>query len=158
MDNGWVKIHRSLLSWEWFDDPSTFRLFMYLILTANHKDKKYRGKVLKAGSVMTGREKLADQTGLSVQQVRTGLKKLESTNEVTIKSNGQGTIVQLVNYKKYQLTTSELTNEQPTSNQRVTTNKNVKNDKKYKEKNKKEKIEHWVELDINGFPINNPEE
>lgn len=127
MQQGWIKIHRQLLEWEWYDDLNTFRLFIHLLLKANHKAKKYRGMELKAGSILTGRDLLSFETGLSVMQVRTSLTKLKTTNEITIKTNSQGTIIQLVNFTKYQIVTNDLTKEQPTSNQRVTTNKNVKN-------------------------------
>lgn len=127
--SGWIKIHRKLLEWEWYDDTNTFRLFMHLLLKANHKDKNYRGELLKAGTVLTGRELLAKETGLSVRQVRTALTKLESTNELTSKKTSKGTKIQIVNYTKYQLTTNETTNERPTNDQQTTTNKNVKNNK-----------------------------
>jgi hypothetical protein len=127
--SGWIKIHRKILEWEWYDDSNTFRLFMHLILKANHKDKKYRGIVVKTGSLLTGRELLSMETGLSIQQVRTCLERLKSTNEITINSSKQGTVIQIVKYKDYQITTNDLTTNQPQDNQQVTTNKNVKNEK-----------------------------
>ena len=30
--SGWIKIHRKITEWEWYDDVNTFRLFMHLIL------------------------------------------------------------------------------------------------------------------------------
>lgn len=133
MSKGWIKLHRSLLDWEWYDDNNTKILFLHLLLKANHKDKSYRGKVIKKGCLLTGRQLLSMETGLSIMQVRTSLSKLKSTNEITIKSSSQGTEIQINNYKDYQEVTSELTDEQPTSNQRVTTNKNVKNIKNGRE-------------------------
>lgn len=128
--SGWIKIHRSILEWEWYEDTNTFRLFMHLILKANHKDKSYKGKLIKRGSLVTGRELLAAETGLTVRQIRTSITRLKMTNEVTIKSNSKGTEIQIVNYDKYQLVTNEETNARPTSDQQVTTNKNVKKEKK----------------------------
>ena len=139
--SGWIKIHRQIIDWEWFTDTTTFRVFLQLLLKANHKEKKYRGMVLKVGTIITSRDILALETRLSVQQVRTALDKLKSTNEITIKTSSQGTIIEVVNYSKYQLATNEVTNKQPTSNQQVTTNKNEK-----KEKNEKEVIlDSWIE-------------
>ena len=138
MQQGWIKIHRQLLEWEWYDDLNTFRLFIHLLLKANHKAKKYRGMELKAGSILTGRDLLSFETGLSVMQVRTSLTKLISTNEITIKTSSQGTIIQIVKFTKYQIVTNDLTNKQPASNQQVTTNKNDKNVKNKKNKQKKE--------------------
>jgi archaellum component FlaD/FlaE len=127
--SGWIKLHRQITDWEWYDDHNTFRLFMHLLLKANHKERSYRGVKIEVGCIMTGRELLSKETGLSVQQIRTCLERLKSTNEITIKSNKQGTIIQVVKYKDYQVTTNESTTNQPTSNQQVTTNKNVKKEK-----------------------------
>jgi DNA-binding helix-hairpin-helix protein with protein kinase domain len=127
--SGWIKIHRQIIEWEWFTDTTTFRVFLQLLLKANHKEKKYRGMVLKVGTIITSRDILALETRLSVQQVRTALDKLKSTNEITIKTSSQGTIIEVVNYSKYQLATNEVTNKQPINNQQVTTNKNDKNNK-----------------------------
>lgn len=127
--SGWVKLHRQILEWEWYDDHNTFRLFIHLLLKANHKEKKYRGMILQVGTILTSRDILALEVGLSVRQTRTALDKLKSTNEVAIKTSGQGTIIQIVNYEKYQVETSETTNERPTSDQQTTSNKKEKKEK-----------------------------
>ena len=128
--HGWIKLHRQILEWEWYSDNNCFRLFLHLLLKANHKEKRFKGIELKVGSIVTSRDLLARETGLSSQQIRTALNKLISTNEITSKTSSQGTILQIVSYEKYQVATNEITNEQPTSNQRVTTNKNIKKEKK----------------------------
>jgi hypothetical protein len=127
--SGWIKLHRQILDWEWYDDHNAFRLFIHLLLKANHKEKKYRGMLLQSGTILTSRDILALEVGLSVRQTRTALDKLKSTNELTIKTSGQGTIIQIVNYQKYQIETSETTNERPANDQQTTTNKNVKKER-----------------------------
>jgi hypothetical protein len=127
---GWIKLHRQILEWEWYSDNNCFRLFIHLLLKANHKEKRFKGIELKVGSIVTSRDLLARETGLSSQQIRTALTKLISTNEITSVTSSQGTIIQIVSYEKYQVSTSEITNEQPTSNQQSTTNNNVKKEKK----------------------------
>ena len=129
-NNGWIRIHRQILEWEWYNDINCFRVFTHLIIKANYKEKRYKGIELKEGSIITSRDLLAQETGLSPQQIRTTLTKLKSTNEITIETSSKGTIIQVVNYAKYQVPTNELTDEQPTNNQRVTTNKKDKKDKK----------------------------
>jgi hypothetical protein len=128
---GWIKLHRQILEWEWYSDNNCFRLFLHLLLKANHKEKRFKGIELKVGSIVTSRDLLARETGLSSQQIRTALTKLISTNEITSVTSSQGTIIQIVSYEKYQVPTNEITNEQPTSNQQSTTNNNVKNEKKF---------------------------
>ena len=51
--NGFIKIHRSLLEWEWWDDINTFRLFITILLLANWKDKRWHGKLIRRGSLWT---------------------------------------------------------------------------------------------------------
>jgi hypothetical protein len=127
---GWIKLHRQILEWEWYSDNNCFRLFLHLLLKANHKEKRFKGIELKVGSIVTSRDLLARETGLTSQQIRTALTKLISTNEITSVTSSQGTIIQIVSYEKYQVSTNEITNEQPTSNQQSTTNNNVKKEKK----------------------------
>jgi hypothetical protein len=128
--SGWIKLHRQILEWEWYSDNNCFRLFLHLLLKANHKEKRFKGLELKVGSIVTSRDLLARETGLTSQQIRTALTKLISTNEITSVTSSQGTIIQIVSYEKYQIPTNEITNEQPTSNQQSTTNNNVKKEKK----------------------------
>jgi hypothetical protein len=128
--SGWVKIHRQILEWEWYDDINTCRLFFHLLIKVNHKERNYKGKVVNVGETLTGLDKLSCETNLSVQQIRTSLNKLKSTNEITINSSPQGTVIKVVNYGKYQVATSEATDEQQTNNKRVTTNKNDNKEKK----------------------------
>ena len=127
--SGWVKLHRQILEWEWYSDNNCFRLFLHLLLKANHKERRFKGMELEIGTIVTSRDLLSRETGLTGQQIRTALNKLISTNEITSVSSSQGTIIQIVNYEKYQIATNEITNEQPTSNQLITTNNNVKNNK-----------------------------
>ena len=144
MNNGWIKIHRQLLDWEWYDEPNTFRLFIHLLLKANHKPKNYRGVNIKTGEVMTGYSLLAEQTGLTMQKVRTALTNLKATNEITIKTSNKGTVIQIVKYVDYQVVTSKITNEQQTDNKRITTNK------KYKELKEDKKLifDSWLNYRI----------
>jgi hypothetical protein len=142
-------LYRQFLEWEWYNDTNTKVLFIHLILKANHKDNRYKGRLVQRGTLLTGRSILSKEVGLSEQQVRTSLSKLKSTNEITIESTKQGTVIMIVNYDKYQSATNEVTTEQPTSNQRVTTNNNDNNDNNDKEVSKQ--VPSWDEFKEYGF-------
>ena len=43
LTGGFIKIHRSLLEWEWYQDTNTKTVFIHLLLTANYKDKNWKG-------------------------------------------------------------------------------------------------------------------
>jgi len=128
MNNGWISIHRKMIDWEWYGDSNVFRLFMHLLLKVNHKDKKWRGIIIKSGSHMTGRKILSAELNLSEQQIRTALNKLKSTNDITIQATKDYSMISITNWDSYQGINQQITNEQPTSNQRATTNNNVNND------------------------------
>ena len=154
---GWIKLHRQILEWEWYSDNNCFRLFLHLLLKANHKEKRVKGIELKVGSIVTSRDLLARETGLTSQQIRTALTKLISTNEITNVTSSQGTIIQIVNYEKYQVPTNEITNEQPTSNQQSTTNNNVKKEKKFIIPTFNDVLEYCMQnnLDVDGVKFIN---
>ena len=141
MENSFIKLYRSLLDWEWWDDKNVTRLFLTILLSANWQTKKWHGTTIEKGSVFTSIEHLSKKSGLTMQQTRTALNKLKSTGEITIKSTNKGTLVTVENWGKYQFMPEEITNEStsnPTNNQQ-TDNKQITNDQQQlkKEKNKK---------------------
>lgn len=105
--DGWIKIHRKILNWEWYDDINTKVLFFHLLLTANHQDKKWRGKIILRGQRLTSLQHLADETHLTVKQVRIALDKLKMTNEVTTKGTNKYTLVTIEKYSDYQINKNE---------------------------------------------------
>ncbi len=127
---GWVKLHRQFIHWEWYDKSETVHLFLHCLLKANHKDKMYRGILVKAGTFLTSRDILSRELGLSVRQIRTSLSRLKKTNELTIKTSAQGTVIQVVKYNYYQLQSNKVTSNRPTVDPQQTTNNNDNNDKK----------------------------
>jgi len=129
---GWIKLHRKLLEWEWADNPIVFHLFIHLLLSANHKEKLWRGNKVKKGQFITGLYSLSEQTGISIQSLRTALKKLELTKEITRKSTNKFSIITIVKWEQYQVLEQELTINQQTTNKQLTTtnnDNNVKNNK-----------------------------
>lgn len=141
---GWIKLHRQLLEWEWYDDHNTFRLFIYMLLKANHKDGKWRGNEISKGSFISSISNLATETGLSNKQIRTSLNKLKKTNEVASKGHSKFTVFHIVKYDEYQQEGkqegTERANKGQTKGKQRATNKNDNNDKNVKN-NKIESID-----------------
>lgn len=132
---GFVMLHRKICDWEWYTDTNTKALFIHLILMANHKDEKWRGEIIKRGTLITSYGSLSAQTGLSVQQIRTSLKNLEKTGDILRKPTQRNTLIIVTNYEFYQSPsekpTNELTNNQqainkPTNKQSTTNNNDNK--------------------------------
>lgn len=102
MSTGWIKLHRQLLEWEWYDDTNTKCLFLHCLLRANHSDTEWRGHKIKRGQFLTSVDTLTRETGLSVSQIRTSLKKLISTNEIASKSQARSTVITVLSYDSHQ--------------------------------------------------------
>ena len=139
--NGFIKLHRKLVAWGWYQDYVVKDLFLHLLLTANFKATNWRGEVLEAGQLIVGTQRLANDLGFSRQQIRTALDKLKSTNEITIKTTNKYSVVTIVNWREYQ-SNEENSNQQNNQhfNQQITNNQpQRKNDKKNKE-------DHHLEL------------
>lgn len=132
---GYISLHRQILDWEWFRDTNTLALFIYLLLSANYTDSRFMGKKIRRGQVVTSLGTMAEKTGLSIQNVKTSLKHLILTGEITNESNRKCRIITIVKYDEYQKVTNDLT-EELTSNQQ-TTNKQLTNSQQHHNKNNK---------------------
>ena len=134
-----VKVYRKFTEWEWYDDINVSRVFLHLLITVNWTDKRWRGQVVKRGSITSSYEKLATETGLSVMQVRTAIKKLQSTGEITSKSSNKNTVFIVNNYDLYQVGNKQnnepVTSKEQTDNIQITTTKESKEVKKEKNNN-----------------------
>lgn len=145
MDNWFIKIHKKILEWEWYDDINTTRLFIHLLLKANWEDNKWHWIEIKRWELLTWRLILSKETWLSEQQCRTSISKLKSTNEITSKTTNRYSIIKLLNYDKYQ---TKQPTKQHTSNQQITTTKEYKDNKDNKDNISKDieqssKIIYW---------------
>lgn len=135
----WIKIFRELLQWEWFEKAEMVQLFIYLLLKASCEDKQWQGITVKRGQLVTSNGSMRRDLKLSEQQIRTCIKRLISTGEITYQSTNRYVIITICNYDKYQenkSTANEPINEQantlPTDEQRAineqtTTSKEIKN-------------------------------
>jgi len=146
ISNGYVKLYRKLIEWEWYTDQNTKSVFLHCLLKANHKEKKWKGIDIEKGEFVTSLNSLKKELGLSTQQIRTSLKKLELGQEICKKSTNEYTTIIVLKWEDYQGqdddSNKRVTNEQQTSNKRVTTTKNDK-----KEKNDKNKEKPYVVFD-----------
>ena len=109
----WIKLYRKFTEWEWYRDINCKVVFLHLLLTANWKPKKWQGIVVDVGELVTSRASLAEEVDLSVQQIRTSLKKLSESGVIKIDTTNKYTVIHINNYEKYQ----EKPKNQPTNNQ-----------------------------------------
>lgn len=140
MENGtWIKLYRKFKDWGWYRNSNMVHLFIHLLLSANYKANDWMGVSVGRGQVVTGLHTLYEDTGISIQTIRTCINRLKSTGEITSKSTNKFSVITIVNYEEYQQqdlestskSTSKLTNNQQATNKQLTTLKEVKKEKKY---------------------------
>ena len=137
-----IKLDRKLLTWEWKDDPNMVALWIEILLQANYYDSKWHGEVYEKGSFPTSLEKLSKATGLTVNQVRTCLKKLNSTHEITSKSTSHGTKIIVNKWALFQC----LDDEDNTPNHKPH-HKQITSKSQHYKKEKKERKEEYISYD-----------
>ena len=133
--NGFVKISRKILDWQWYSDANTFRLFIHCLLKANWKKKSWKNYVCNRGQFITSLSQLSYELGLTIQQVRTAISHLETTGEITSRTDGKVRIITVNNYDKYQ-SINKGDNKEKTKKQQAAqqgSNKVVTTTKEYKE-------------------------
>lgn len=140
--DGWIKLYRKLLEWEWFKNPPTLSVFLYLLLSANIENKKWRGIVVKRGQVVASLEKISNATGLSIRQVRTAINHLETSQSATKTSYSKYTVFTILNYDEYQEATQSSTNKRQASDKQTTSKRQASDNniriKEYKKERTKE--------------------
>lgn len=102
LENGFIKLHRKILKWEWYDDRNTTSLFIHLLLTVNATDEIWHGVKIKRGSRASSFAKLAKELNLTIKEIRTCLQHLEQTQEVAHASTRNFTVFTVLNYDSYQ--------------------------------------------------------
>ena len=102
LEGGFILLHRSILRWEWYGDLNTARLFIHLLLTVNYEPQRWQGIAVERGQRVASMAKLADETGLTVKQVRTALEHLKRTGEVTHTATSKYGLFTVNHYDRYQ--------------------------------------------------------
>ncbi|NFL87297.1 DNA replication protein DnaD [Clostridium botulinum] len=166
MNEGWIKLHRCLFEKAiWQNSTPEHKVILITLLgMANHSGREWewKGKQFKAnpGMLVTSLESICNKCGkgISIQNVRSALKKFEKFEFLTQEVTKTGRLITIVNWGLYQggkeegnkqtnkevtndqqSTNKEPTNSQQTGNKEPTTNKNdkniknVNNDKEYEE-------------------------
>ena len=132
---GYIKLYRQIMKWEWYDDANTFRLFIHLLLKANYEDAQWRGLIIKRGQLFTSIGHLSHELKISDKAVRIALDKLIKTKEVASKGASNGTMITICKYDSYQLGfNAEGQTEGQTRGKRGATNNNNNNNKEKKNK------------------------
>lgn len=133
--DGWFKIHRKILDWEWWNKPEMVKLLILFVCKANIEDREWQGISILRGQFVTSFEGLKIESGYSIQKIRTCIKRFEKTKEITIKSTSKYSIITICNYDDYQVFDNTNQQADQQTNNKQTTNEQQQYKKEKKDKN-----------------------
>ena len=142
-DDNWLKLHRDLMEkpiWT-ASTPEQKTILITLLMMANYYENEWEWKGLpfkaKPGQFVTSLQSIARNAGkgISIQNVRTALKRFEKYEFLTDESTKVNRLITIVNWGVYQSkpkkpnidANRELTDSQQRANRQLTTNKEYKN-------------------------------
>ena len=157
---GWIKLYRELGDKPiWLESTSDQRsVLMALLMMVNYEPNKWewQGKQYECmpGQVITSLPKIAERSGkgVSIQNVRTALKRFEKLGFLTDESTNKNRLITIVNWAIYQgsddepnrQTNKQLTGNQQAANRQLTAIKNIRT-KEDKNKEVKDIVEQESE-------------
>lgn len=129
MDNGWVKLYRSMTSCKTASRGlNFFGAMAWLVVKANYEESWYNGDKIGRGQLFVGLKYLSKEWKVGIQSVRTILLNLNADGFLTSKSTNKGTILTICNYDTYQMVDADIQQaNQQTGNKRVTSNQQTGN-------------------------------
>lgn len=163
----WIKVHRRLLNSDVWENPQTLKVWIWLLLKANYKDKQVSIKIgtgfedvlVKRGKVLFGRKSAAKELKMSESATYRSIKKLSSIGKITVKSNSHYSLITICKYEHYQSVKEEseqqLNNNRTASEQHLIQHLNTsKKDNNIKESKEGKKVFDTMPLPehFNGLP------
>jgi len=73
-----------------------------MLLKANWREGRFQGHLIERGSFVSSLPKIAEETGLTINEVRGTIKNLKLTGEITVISHSKYSVFTIKNYDFYQ--------------------------------------------------------
>ena len=160
---GWIKLYRELGDKPiWLESTSDQRsVLIALLMMVNYEPNKWewQGKQYECmpGQVITSLPKIAERSGkgVSIQNVRTALKRFEKLGFLTDESTNKNRLITIVNWAIYQgsddepnrQTNKQLTGNQQAANRQLTAIKNIRT-----KEDKNKEVKDIVEQELDPIP------
>ena len=143
---GWIKLHRCLADSYVFSNPTTLKIWIWILIKASSKKRTVSLKIgtgfhdidINPGELIFGRFKAEEDLNIDGSTIYKHIKKLEDSKNIELKSNNHFTIITVCNWETYQENENE--KEQPENN-RVTAREQQSNNRVTTEEHKQESKE-----------------
>jgi DNA-binding transcriptional regulator YhcF (GntR family) len=133
----------------WFKRSAYIHLWIYLLLKADHESGRecfFNNETIKLnrGQILTGRKKMASETGIAESTIERALKRFSGEHQIELRTDRQSRLITINNYDALQRIEQRTNNERTTGGQRADTiqviqrNTNTLNKKENEFENKSE--------------------
>ena len=127
MHRGYIKFWRKIEDNPRFKDPEYFALWGWLLLKANHKERKEifgnETIICKPGQFTTGRKQLSAISGICESKIQRLLNLMKIEQQIEQRTTSVNRLISICNWDKHQ--SSEQRFEQQVNNERTTTEQRV---------------------------------
>lgn len=143
-NRNWLKLNRSILTSNVFDNPKLLKVWIWCLCKASHKERDQlvgrQVEHLKEGQFIFGRKVASAELKMPESTVYRYVLQLKQLGNVSIKTNNKYSVITVKNWRFFQDSTpkrkqqneQQMNNKRTTNEQQMNTNKNVKNVKKEK--------------------------
>jgi hypothetical protein len=153
-DNGYIKLYRDLLNNSIAQKPNYLAVWVYILLSANHRDNytiiNGEKTLIEAGSFIGSLQKIAKYFGISINTVKYIVDYFEHDKMLYTNRTPNYTIFKVLNWDNFQ-TCTRGEHEENTRRTRGETNKNDKNVKNEKNKAFKDSNDEAEKI-YNAYP------
>lgn len=140
MNEGWLKMHRSILKKGWFSKPEYVSVWIFILTSAVYQEQEYLfdGKIIKLqpGQFVTTRNEISKKCGIHRSTVERILNLFKNELQIEQVSGSRSRLISILKWHTYQ--NNEPMNEQHLSNGRATLEQQVSANKEGKKERKKE--------------------
>lgn len=141
-DNGWIKIDRSILESDVFDNPNLLKFWIWCLCKAAYKsfDRKVGNRTIKIkpGQFITGRKKISEELNISESTASRYIKLFVSDGRISTRATNKYTVITIEKWGQYQVDSVSVDNKRYSNghskedNKRHTVRRINKKDKKEK--------------------------
>ena len=102
MGDRWIKIYDRILEWEWWSNALMVKAWVFILVSANSRQKRWQGMTIERGQFVTSQSKMARELDCNRKTVRKILDRLISAGQITATVDNSKTIITVCNYDNYQ--------------------------------------------------------
>lgn len=141
MQQGYIRLYRSMIDKGWSRRPDYVAVWVYILMRGNYKDQEVMidGQIvmIQPGQFVTSRKQMSINTGVHESKIQRILSLFENEQQIEQQARSKYRLISIVNWDKYQA--REHHNEQQMNSKRTASEQQMNTDKEGKKERRKEK-------------------